>query len=873
ARGNVKELGRGTDIYSLGATLYNLLTGQAPIEGNDQNEMLQKAMVGQVRAPSEVSNHVPPPLEAICRKAMAPLPDDRYTHARELAEDVERWLADQPVSCYRESLPEKTARWSRAHSSAVFATTAASLFIAIFSIAAAAIINGYLQRAEAAEKAAIASEKEAQKATLIASDLGNDALVALRDFHMDLGVRAERIHPVLEQIRKRQADLESDDPDAIASQAFRKNVLAELYGSTSLPLALEQVQSAKDDYRRLLERSPDRLDCQLGLARSTQLQGQVLRLQGKVRDGLTTSKTALNLYQDLISADTPSLDAMRGWLNTLIDLQMGHSLLGEGAMSRDYREQYSKAVERIAKTFPDFLNNHYLQFHQRELQADSDWSNNKIPQALEIYSNCINEYRKLMEQAPDVVKYRIAWARTLTSRAQTWTWMEGVSQEKIHKERERDLQDASSLLKYERLTKPTHPQVMTQFVATSDEQLSTLKPEDLARRTLIEERCTIQKEIVSDLKKLAQNDPSHMGWKLHTSQQVLKLANLLIALSDTDPDSKDSLLDEATQIAKESELLTQDLKTTFGSTPYVNNAIIQVQDLQKVIRQRKGVKFTPDEKIKQALENVRLAEKAVEQDPQNQLFRQNLGLMFTEAGRVFKSAGQIDQAIEYGEKSLAVFRELQREQPPNTWWLDLEDPVLIFLASSLFDRSLTAATKNLSNRDLERNRKTWKEWIALRKKLVEHYPQSLKRASALADAYVNLADDYYRSIAPQEAEDYWNHHLDVLQKVSERTGHNDPFHPDWTRALYSLVAENQNQNIRKESISTKLNLFRGTVLSAQFQSDRISVGWVAYESMYLIRYTSTEKDQNPAEKELLLRRGLSALRWLEKENRIHPVQK
>src|SRR5262245_5290169 len=107
------EGGRGTpagDVFSLGATLYNLLVGRPPLQGKTYDEVLAKARAGRFRAPRQVRPGVPRALEAICLKAMARRPEDRYASAQELARDVERYLAGEPVSAWREPWTATVAR-------------------------------------------------------------------------------------------------------------------------------------------------------------------------------------------------------------------------------------------------------------------------------------------------------------------------------------------------------------------------------------------------------------------------------------------------------------------------------------------------------------------------------------------------------------------------------------------------------------------------------------------------------------------------------------------------------------------------------------------------------------------------------------------
>jgi serine/threonine protein kinase len=130
ALGRLDQLGPASDVYGLGAILYALLTGRPPIEGKDAAEVLRKAQRGEWLPPRRVRADVPAALDAICRKTLAPRPEQRYATALELAADVGRWLIDEPVTAYAEPWLERSRRSMRRHR-ALVSTVVGVLVVAL----------------------------------------------------------------------------------------------------------------------------------------------------------------------------------------------------------------------------------------------------------------------------------------------------------------------------------------------------------------------------------------------------------------------------------------------------------------------------------------------------------------------------------------------------------------------------------------------------------------------------------------------------------------------------------------------------------------------------------------------------------------------
>lgn len=158
AQGDFERLSPRSDVYGLGATLYHLLSGKPAFEG-DEIEVLTKVREGEFDPPMAVAPAVPGPLNAVCLKAMALTPGDRHVSARELARDIERYLADEPVSAWEEPWPTRLARWARRNRSIV-AAAAGLLLIAGLVFYITRLRSSYLEVTEARMDTAAALEKE-----------------------------------------------------------------------------------------------------------------------------------------------------------------------------------------------------------------------------------------------------------------------------------------------------------------------------------------------------------------------------------------------------------------------------------------------------------------------------------------------------------------------------------------------------------------------------------------------------------------------------------------------------------------------------------------------------------------------------------------
>lgn len=138
ACGHVQLIGCQTDVYLLGATLYQILTGSPPHQDDSVSQILQRVRQEEVTPPRRRDASVPESLQAICLKAMAKKPVDRYPSVAALAADVERWLGDEPVTVFEDPLPVRIGRWGRKHRTLATSGVVALLLLMFGSIVGAA---------------------------------------------------------------------------------------------------------------------------------------------------------------------------------------------------------------------------------------------------------------------------------------------------------------------------------------------------------------------------------------------------------------------------------------------------------------------------------------------------------------------------------------------------------------------------------------------------------------------------------------------------------------------------------------------------------------------------------------------------------------
>ena len=214
ARGDIRAIDRRSDVYSLGATLYQLLTGAAPFPGTSLATILTHVIHDDPAAPSSLAPGLPTDLETVALKCLAKEPTQRYPSARALAEDLARYLNGEPILGRRLSLWQRARMRARRHRALVILGACS---LAIILVVAALGIRTWLLAGERARLA----ERLGREATEIEGALREAYQWPLHDTRPD----RERVRGRMRAIAATDHDL-GDLGDAIVHDALGRGHLA-----------------------------------------------------------------------------------------------------------------------------------------------------------------------------------------------------------------------------------------------------------------------------------------------------------------------------------------------------------------------------------------------------------------------------------------------------------------------------------------------------------------------------------------------------------------------------------------------------------------------------------------------------------------------
>jgi serine/threonine-protein kinase len=158
ALGRREAVTTAADVYGLGAVLYALLTGQAPFRGLSPLDVLKQVREREPEPPRRRNPRVARDLQTICLKCLDKEPQRRYGSARELAEDLERFLNHEPVQARRPTVVSRLGKWARRHQAAVLAASVGVVLALVVSCIAVVLLTAAYQE-EALQRQAAETER------------------------------------------------------------------------------------------------------------------------------------------------------------------------------------------------------------------------------------------------------------------------------------------------------------------------------------------------------------------------------------------------------------------------------------------------------------------------------------------------------------------------------------------------------------------------------------------------------------------------------------------------------------------------------------------------------------------------------------------
>lgn len=282
-----------TDIYSLGVTLYELLTLQPALIGRDRQELLRQIAFEEPRRPRRVNSAIPTELETIVLKAVNKNPEQRYATAQDLADDLTRFLEDKPIRAKRPTIVERTAKWSRRHRHLV-ASAAVVLVLAVVGLS----ISTALIWQEQARTASALADAEAQRAKAEEQKALAEAVYEFMHETLTTDQPNVSYRQVLDEAA---AKIDSAFPDQPLVEAEVRNMIQAMYvklGEYDLaePHAREMVAIRQ---RELGEEDPQTLKAMNILAWVLQPQGKTSEAERLYRRILDSRRRLLGEEHDL----------------------------------------------------------------------------------------------------------------------------------------------------------------------------------------------------------------------------------------------------------------------------------------------------------------------------------------------------------------------------------------------------------------------------------------------------------------------------------------------------------------------------------------------------------------------------------------------
>jgi serine/threonine-protein kinase len=420
ARGDLEQLGPRSDVFSLGATLYCLLTGTPPYQG-ELFDVIRAAQKGEFPAPRNRDPKIDRSLEAVCLKAMATRPEDRYPSARALAEDVERWIADEPVSARREPLAARLCRWGRRHRTAV-AALGLSLGTAVVLLTVSNVLVTNAQRETARALVRVKEEQGRTAEALLRADSNfRRARQAVEDYFTTVSEEVLLDEPGMQGLREKLLrsalryheiflQERAGDPSVAAELAESHRRYAVISVGTARPEdALPHLRIAHEQFENLARQHPDRPEFRRQIARTlSDIAVDLSNKKPQRQEAMRADRDAIAIYEQLLREQPEDTTILNDLARTIADL--GMQLAKEHGGTTEAVLQMQRArdiIQRLVALQPDSLRHRLAlaQIHY-SMYGNLVGDPRRQEEAIQSSENALSVYKELLERAPQSPRFK-----------------------------------------------------------------------------------------------------------------------------------------------------------------------------------------------------------------------------------------------------------------------------------------------------------------------------------------------------------------------------------------------------------------------------------------------------------------------------------